>query len=360
MARKVLMIGSSPQTRGGVAALVNVYAAQGLFGRSGAEYVATHRDGSKARKLAVAARAWLDVMARLASRGVSLLHVHIASDASFWRKSAFVIPARVLGVPYVLHMHGGDFTAFYRRAQWPGREPFIRWIYRGASRVIALSEEWRDALESVEPRLRVVVIPNPVEIPSARAALDLGPPRVLFLGVLAERKGVHDLLHAWSQVLRRVAGARLVLAGQGADDAVAQLARELGVHDSVEMPGWVSSERRAALLREAWVFTLPSHIEALPMAVLEAMAAGVPVVAARVGGIPTAVEHGRSGILVEPRDVGALADALASLLADRGRRVAMGAAARARAERMFSAEVIVPRIESLWAEVLGGDGRVAP
>src|SRR6185436_1333367 len=99
------------------------------------------------------------------------------------------------------------------------------------------------------------------------------------------------------------------------------------------------------------VLVLPSHVEALPMVVLEALAAGVPVVATRVGGIPAAVEDGRSGLLVAPRDVAALSRALVSLITDGATRKAMGRAARERAAVGFSSEVIVPRIEAVWREI---------
>jgi glycosyltransferase involved in cell wall biosynthesis len=352
MSAQITMIGSAPGTRGGVAALVEVYAAHGLFQRSGAVYLATHRDGTRPEKLRVAIHAWADFISRLARGRVSLLHVHLASNASFWRKSFFIVPARARRIPYVLHMHGGDFLSFYRASRWPGRQAFIRWIYRGASHVIALSEEWREPLLSMEPESRLCVIPNPVEVPPWSAPLDEGPPTVLFLGVLAERKGVFDLLHAWQAVLARHPRAHLVLAGAGSDEQVRALARALGVQASLSLPGWVSAEERGRLLRETWAFALPSHIEALPMAVLEAMAAGVPVVATTVGGIPGAVEHGRTGYLVAPRDVPGIAASLCSLLDDAALRKAFGAVARERVIERFSAEVVVPRIEGIWAEAL--------
>jgi glycosyltransferase involved in cell wall biosynthesis len=349
MPTNVVMIGAAPGTRGGVSALVELYAAQGLFQRWDVVYVPTQRDGSKVRKLGVAIRAWLDVLWRLALGTVALLHVHIASNASFWRKAMFIVPARLLGVPYLLHMHGGNFLGFYNRAS-PGGRAFIRWIYRGAHRVIALSDEWRAIVASVEPACRIVVIPNPVEVPAWSAPLADSPPQVLFLGVLEERKGVHDLLHAWTHVLARHPDARLVLAGSGSDASVGALVRSLGLEGSVSMPGWVGADERSRLLRASWAFALPSHLEAMPMAVLEAMAAGLPVVATRVGGIPAAVSHGVSGFLVEPRDPTAIAQALGALLADAAMRRSMGRAGRARALEHFSPERIVPRVEALWLE----------
>ncbi|MEP7070727.1 MAG: glycosyltransferase family 4 protein, partial [Usitatibacter sp.] len=234
---------------------------------------------------------------------------------------------------------------------------FIRWIYASAERVIALSEEWREALSAMEPASRVVVIPNPVEIPSWQSALDAGPPTVLFLGMIKERKGVHDLLRAWPGVRREVPGARLVLGGVGDVDEARALARALGVEASIEMPGWIVGDAKDALMKRAWVFALPSHYEALPMSVLEAQAAGVPVVSTRVGGIPAAVDHGRTGILLEPRDVPGLEAALTHLLSDEGQRKAVGRAARGAAAERFSADVLVPKVDAIWREIVPGAER---
>jgi glycosyltransferase involved in cell wall biosynthesis len=339
--------------------MVNVYFGAGLFERWNAEYLATHCDGSKWRKAGRALASWIAFMGRLATGSVALLHVHIASDASFWRKAAFIVPAHALGVPYILHMHGGDFGRYYRERCGPRAQRFLTALYRNAQVVIALSDEWKAAIEAVVPDARVVVVPNPIEVPEWTAPLD-GPPTVLYLGVVKEAKGVYDLLRAWPAVLAAHPQARLVLAGSGELDAARALARELGVADSLELPGWTTGEAKAGLLKRATVFILPSHFEALPMAVLEAMGAGLPVVATRVGGIPDAIDDGRDGVLVEPRDEPAVAAALTALLADPARRTALASAARRRAEEAFSAPVIVPRVEALWAAAVPSAKRTIP
>jgi glycosyltransferase involved in cell wall biosynthesis len=352
MRNRILMIGTDLDVRGGISAMVNVYVAQGLFSRWDLRYIATHRDGSKLQKAVKAAGAWLAFIAELLTFRIALLHVHIASDASFWRKSLFIVPAHWLGVPYVLHMHGGQFLEFYRAAPAMSQR-FIRYVYRNARVVIALSSQWRETLLQVSPESRIVVVPNPVTLPAWQAPLDEDPPTVLFLGLIKEAKGVYDLVNAWARVVRAIPAARLVLGGVGEVDEIRALAASLGVADSLDMPGWIVGDAKEDLIKRAWVFALPSHHEALPMSILEAMAAGVPVVASRVGGIPAAVDDGRTGILIEPRDVDALAKAIVSLLGDAARRKTMGIAARNQAAEFFSAEVIVPRVEDLWHEVLG-------
>jgi glycosyltransferase involved in cell wall biosynthesis len=351
MRKEIVMIGTAPETRSGISAVVSVYIAHGLFRRWSACYIATHSDGSKLRKALAAIKGWARFMARLLAGRVALLHVLAASGPSFWRKALFIVPARIMGVPYVFHVHCGRFVDFYRNDCGPWAKACVRAVFRHAAAVGALSEDWRDELSTIE-QARFAVVPNPVELPTWRASLDGSPPTVLFLGVVKDAKGVQDLLRAWPAVLEAVPGARLVLGGSGDLDAAQRLAAELGVQASVSMPGWVVGEAKSKLLRETWVFALPSHSEALPMSVLEAMAAGIPVVASRVGAIPLAVEDGRSGVLIEPRDASGLAQALIGLLADPVARHAMGRAARKLALKQFSADVMVPRLEALWSAMV--------
>jgi glycosyltransferase involved in cell wall biosynthesis len=351
--RQIVMVGTGLDTRGGISAVVKVYAEHGLFEREQVRYIATHGDGSRWHKLALALSAWCQYMALLLTGRVKIMHVHSASGPSFWRKCTFMLPSILLGVPVVLHMHGGGFASFYARTGLPGRRRFIAWVFRRVSRVVALSEQWRDALQALFPDAAIVIVPNPIQVPAEPARLAGDPPRVLFLGAWTENKGVFDLLAAWATVRRRMPHARLELGGAGDEQALRAFAREQGVQDAVDWLGWIGGDDKRAALQRAWLLVLPSHMEALPMAVLEAMAAGLPIVATRVGGIPHAVRHEVDGLLIAPRDVGGLADALLALLTDEDRRRAMGTSARQRVRDHFAAEVVVPQVEALWSGVLG-------
>lgn len=341
----VLMVGTDEATRGGISSVVGVLRRQGLLDRWCARYVPTHREGSTWTKILAAGRGWLAASRLLAARRVGLLHVHTASGPSFWRKSLFVAAAQWWQVPYVLHVHGGGFQRFYdERCGRIGRR-WVRRVLRRSVAVLALSADWQQIFEAMAPGCRCVVVPNGVEIPAHPSSLIDGAPTVIFMGQLSEAKGVADLAQAWPGVVAAIPDARLVLAGSG--DVQAWRLR-FGNDDSVEFAGWITGPQKEALLRAAWAFVLPSHVEALPMAVLESMAAGVPVVATRVGGVPSAVTDGDTGLLIEPRDVAALRSAIISLLTDRERRLQLGAAGRQRAVEVFSVETQARRIEAVW------------
>lgn len=345
---RIVMLGSALDVRGGVSAMVRVCEEQGLFERWNATYLAPHRDGTPRQKAARALRAWATFMGMLLRREVSLLHVHLNSNASFWRKALFIVPATAAGIPYVLQVHCGRFPEFYRDGCGPLAQRFVRWVLRRARSVVALSEGSRQGLSYIDPQLPVEVLPNPVAIPSWKADTGSEPPTVVYLGMLTEAKGVFDLLRAWVAVREAIPNARLVLAGAGEIDRARSLAQAAGFDADLVTPGWVDEAGKAAFMRDAAVAVLPSHWEAMPMSVLESMAAGLPVVATRVGGIPSAVLEGVTGFLVQPRDINGLAAALVALLRDPAMRRAMGAAGRERAKAEFSAGVVVPRLEAVW------------
>ena len=181
------------------------------------------------------------------------------------------------------------------------------------------------------------VPPAPAPLPHRREL----PPVILYSGRLRTRKAVAVLLAAMPRVLAAFPACRLVIVGDGEQGGrVAAAVRARGLTAHVELAGVLPRPAAMARLAEADVFCLPSIYEGLPLAILEAMAAGLPVVATAVSGNPEAVEDGTTGLLVPPESAAALADALIALLADPERRRAMGEAGRARVAARFSIDRI--------------------
>jgi len=169
------------------------------------------------------------------------------------------------------------------------------------------------------------------------AVAELPPPGYLLaVGRLRIRKGLDVLLAAMPELLLRHPGARLVVAGDGEHRAALEsAAAALGLGDAVAFLGRVDGGRVRALLPGAAALVVPSLYEGMPLVVLEAMAAAVPVVASRVSGIPEVVVDGETGWLVPPEDPPALAAALAALLGDGAAARRRGAAGRQRLDERF-------------------------
>jgi glycosyltransferase involved in cell wall biosynthesis len=348
--KTIVMLGTGMETMGGISAVVRVYQEAGLLRRYGVRYLATHCDGSRWRKLGAMLRAYA-VFAGLLLRGrVGLVHVHLASRASFWRKSGFFLLAMLFRIPAILHLHGGGFAQFYEQCG-PLRRRFVRFVFARSAHVVVLSEGWRQWVRSMCGHPRVEAIYNPVLLPPACSWEARSRGGVLSLGRLGRQKGSFDLLQAAARVMPQVAALELRLGGDGEHDAVRAQAAQLGIAEHVRLLGWVSGEGKRRQLAQARLFALPSYFEGMPMSVLEAMAAGLPVLATSVGGIPEAVADGVEGFLVPPGDVDALAARLAQLLEDEALARRMGEAARRKVESTFSSDAVLPRVERLYCEM---------
>jgi glycosyltransferase involved in cell wall biosynthesis len=195
-----------------------------------------------------------------------------------------------------------------------------------ADAVRALSDYTAGLVEEVRGRPPDAVFPTYSDLSAftARPVQPLPPvPAALFVGVLEPYKNVEGLAAAWQRAAPRVPGAGLVVVGKGSQLGVVE---RLGVEHHQEL----SPEQVAARLDEATVLVLPSRYEGLGRVVIEAFARGRGVVASRAGGILDLVDDGDQGLLVEPEDTDALADALVGVLSDRSLAERLGSAAHAR------------------------------
>ncbi|MGH8295011.1 MAG: glycosyltransferase family 4 protein [Steroidobacteraceae bacterium] len=343
------MVGTDLNGMGGVRAVVQGYIEGGLFDSIGYAYVATHRYGSPFTKLSAALTGWIKVAVRLHTLDAPLVHVHISPGASFWRKSVVCTLARLTRRPYILHVHAGPFEKFYRESS-PAARRIVRAVLARATLVIALSESWRAILERICPQARIEVMHNGVSLPAVNHRHRPGdpPPTLLFLGDLGRHKGVFDLARAFARLADRFPRLRLVYGGVGGVEEMRRLTAELGLRARIECAGWLDAERKRAALAGATVFVLPSYMEGMPMALLEAMSWGLPAVVTAVGGMPEIITHGRDGLLVPPGNVEALAAAIARLMSDSRLRERLGSAARETIAARFSLDMAVERLLAIY------------
>ena len=234
-------------------------------------------------------------------------------------------------------------------------------IARRADRFIAVSREDQRrmiAVERIDPA-RTLFIPNgipPSPAPGGRdvrSELGIAPdaPVVGSVGVLRAQKAHHLLLRAARELERRGLAVSVLIAGQGPEQGTLEsLARELGIADRVHLLGF--REDVSDVLHALDVAVSCSDFEGSPLAVMEYMDGARAIVATAVGGVPDLIDDGVHGLLVPPRDSGALAEAIGSLLADPQRARRLGENARARRRSEFDIDTLVRRLEDLYEELL--------
>ena len=359
-APRVWMVSPNASSRGGVAAVARQIAVSPLTRKYRMSMLPTYAPGSKLARFYRGAIGITQIGGVILFRKPDLVHIKVASGGSFARKVVVGAICRLRGVPVLVHVHGGGFDQFLESAP-----PFVRslahWWFENTAQMLTLSDRWAARLAPMFPHARIEVLPNPVEVRRfedlaqdrfARALEEPRPKVALFLGDLLERKGAHDLVRAWPEVVRRFPGARLVLCGTGDSAGLRALAQELGVADDVELPGWVELAEKRRRLAEATLFVLPSLIEGVPISLLEAMASGLPSVVTPVGGILDAVTDEAEALIVPVNDPPAVARAIIRLFGSPELARKLGEAARVRVEE-FDVATFAVKLDRIYRRILG-------
>ncbi len=342
-------VGPDPSGRGGMPAVIAALLRSPLAERYRFDAIPTYRDSRPVRRLLLFARSLLALVRWCAGSGPRIVHVHLAARGSMYRKEAVVAVARAMQRPVVLQLHAGpgDLEQFLDRL---GRlhRALLRATVAASSRVLSVSASGAEVLRRhLSIDAEIAVVPNAPPVVADRSANGARPSgtevTVLYLGGFANPvKGGAVLLESLPSLLTGSRGLRIVLAGPGAPPGA--------LPDRARWRGWLEGAARDEALAAADVFVMPSLSEGMPMALLEAMAQGLPIVASRVGGAAEILTDGLDAVLVDPGDPKELSRALADLAEDPARRRALGAATAERARRLAE-EDVYDRLDHayLWA-----------
>jgi glycosyltransferase involved in cell wall biosynthesis len=308
--------------------------------------------------------AFLALLWRIWREKPDIVHTHTSKAGILGR-----LAARMAGVPHIVHTpHGHVFNGHFGRVAAGLFLILERFFARFSEKIVALTAgEKRDYVDLGVARAEdIPVIPSGVDLgdyagevqdrtaEKMALGLDPGKRQVGFVGWLLPIKGPAYLLNAMTSVWREHPDVELVFVGHGAlDHALRAQASFAGCTDWVRFLGWREDIPRIMPLFE--VFVLPSLNEGMGRVLVEAMAAGRPIVASRVGGIPDLVRHGENGLLVPPRDDGTLAESISLLLSNPALAARMGARGRARCHE-FSLPAMVAALDALYREILAPDG----
>ncbi|AFY77929.1 MAG: glycosyltransferase family 4 protein [Hydrococcus sp. C42_A2020_068] len=332
---QVVMMGSNLNQKGGIASVEKLILNYSLP-EFEIRHITTHDEGSTFYRVRVFIKALLALILLLSKKDIDLLHVHFSERGSVLRKTIVIFVASWFKNPILMHAHGAEFHSFFSTLpKWI--QQLIRLAFRQCKGLIALSKTDRELyIRSLQlPRDRVFVLPNPVELPSqVPERVNRSSVNLVFLGRVGQRKGAFDLIEAFANLPDlQQQKAKLILAGDGDLERGYRLVEKFSLAERVVLLGWISPEQRNALMSEADIFVLPSYHEALPMAILEAMGWGLPIIATPVGGIAELVVCGENGLLVTPGNIQQLSNAMKLAIEDEPLRLALGKTARTMAAR---------------------------
>jgi len=357
--KRVLLVGKGAPDRGGIPTFVHELSTGQLSLTHDISFLNVAHAGTPEGGRLSAQNFWRTLKDAVAvfrqAKGQDVVHINsaLAPTVTVVRAGLLALAGRLRGCAVIVHAHGGNIETWLttRRARW-----VTRVAMSPATVVVAVWTAGQQALAGTlgEPRVRLVL--NGVD--TARflpaGAVPNNPPRVLYVGLLTQRKGVLDLIAASKALQREGVAHELSLLGgipdEGPEAAEPVLAAAQG---HAVLLGTRSPDEMPAVYASADVFCLPSWWEAMPLSVLEAMAAGLPVVATDVGEVSRILTDGEDGFLTSPRAPEQLADTLRKLIEDPEAAQRMGAAARSRAVTSFSSRATTQAISALYDEVTG-------
>jgi glycosyltransferase involved in cell wall biosynthesis len=349
----LIVIGPTPPPAHGVSVMTLTL----LDALQGSGRLAGHLDTADRRPIETVGRLdwrnlWLGVVHLLQLQRLLLIHrgaaLYVPISQGTWgflRDASFLLSARLWRRRRFVHLHGGYFNTFYEQSGSAMRL-VIRAALGGVEQAWALTPALRAELEGVVPSDRVGVLENAVDdhVSAPTRAEHDGPVRVLYLANLLPEKGCFDLMEAVEELARRGTPLEVRFVGDAAADVEESLAARAraigGTGVTVELTGALRGAERDAQYAWADIFAFPTKypFEGQPLVLLEALAAGLPVVSTWHRGVPETVRHEREALLVDPGDAPALARAIERLHSDPGLRRALGENARARYEAHYTPE----------------------
>lgn len=297
--------------------------------------------------------------ATIVFRHVSIVHINTSLNSrAYWRDLAYLAVAKLLGAAVVYQMHGGALPQrFFGKSQW--LTAVLRRTLMVPDLVVVLAKSELEAYEAFVPAQRVVALPIGIDcrpysaVPTVRSHPD-NPLRLIYLGRVEREKGLYEALQGVRLAHELGIDARLIVAGTGSEEPrLRRYAQALGIATRLCLVGPVFGVDKVRLFSGCDAMVLPSYSEGLPHALLEAMSAGIPVIATPVGAIPDVMSDGIHGILVPPRDGKAIAAALAILASDRERLWWMSRACRRRVRAAFSIERVSQELAIHYSSLCG-------
>lgn len=348
---KVLMVGVDRSTKGGMWSVAENYLQDaGLRRDVKLRYVATASAGGAIRKIACFGAGLVSILGNLIIRRPDVVHLHMSERGSVRRKALIAGLARRFGCKVLIHMHGAEFQTWYESLDERGQRR-VRDCLDSTDCILILGGYWRGFISGlVKDEAKIRVLYNAVSAP-AQNPYDPHAQNLLFLGEVGERKGVYDLLAAMKRIDAQLPEeTRLLLYGPNPEGDIQQRIRQQGLDGRVQYCGWADRAKKAEAFAQTAVNVLPSYHEGLPMTLLEAMAHGIPCITTNVAAIPEAVDE-ENGVLLQPGDVPALADAILGMIRDADARRRKSAQAHQRVQTMFSMEAHKRSLLQIYAEL---------
>lgn len=288
---------------------------------------------------------------------IDVVHINPSLNVrSVLRDGVFLFIMKVLGTKnIVVFMHGWDEELARRISGSALAAQLARDLLGQASRIFVLSSRFKDYLCGIGVGKELITVTTTMFDGGIFKNIDRSrnddQVRIIFLSRMVREKGIYDLLDAFLRLKDKYPGLTLIYAGDGAEEEILRdRVNDCGIEGRVSFLGFLRGSHKAEILINSDIFVLPSYSEGLPVSMLEAFAAGLPVITTAVGGIPDIFQDGVNGVLLDRVDAGLLASAIGSLVENKAKREEIGRHNKDIAWRCYEARRVTEQIESIYKE----------
>lgn len=344
----IIQIGPSLEDKGGMVTVMQQIVSSNLKEKYNIIHIPTYIVGNKCFMFI---KAICKLMLYKIKYNVELVHIHTASNGSFYRKSILIRLCKITNIKVVLHAHGAGFKEFYEKSN-DTLKKYIRNSLNKVDKIIVLSNSWKEFYSQLMEEDKIEVVYNSMDVPEEIIKTENKITTGLFLGRLGNRKGTYDLITAVEELAKQNVNLKITLAGDGEIEKVKNIIKEKQLEKYFDVVGWIGKEEKQELFKKSDFLVLPSYNEGLPMSVLEAMSRKLLVITTYVGGIPEVVKNNENGLLINPGDIDGLVNCLKTAINERQRCIDMSEAAYNTIKNNFNEIDMINKIEEVYRKVI--------
>lgn len=286
-----------------------------------------------------------------------IIHIAGISFVVFWENAYYILVCKLFSKPIFFH-YLGSFDLFYKFSS-PFARFLIRNVLRRVDRIALLSRKIKRIMSKFILENRLSVLPSSVRISDFSEekrmleTLDDDLIHILFIGGADPfRKGLMDIVKSIPLVVKEYDNVSFILTGGKNVKKVQPQCKKIGIGKYVNFWGWIKEEDKIQLYNSADILLLPSYNEGLPYVIIEALAAGLPIISTTIGGIPEVVKNGVNGFLIQPGNYRALAEKIVILAKNKSLRDAMSKSNLEKAWKDYSLEMLIGKITGIYKELV--------
>lgn len=345
---KIIIIGPSPNDKGGIS----------IFIRNIIRYTNNHYSytmhaarpaGNFIKKLLLVPFYTLYYLLRVVICRYDIAHINFSEKWGFYRYIPIVFWSKILGINIVMHCHACEFDKFYSR-QNKLLKKLTSYTLDLSKCVIVLSKEWNEVFSNIT-KSTIYIINNFIKVPELNHYNPYSP-YIIITGKLGKRKGYYDLVNVIPEILKNNKHVKFIFCGDGDIEEIRTILKKSNIEKYVYLTGWVDNIVIQKYLTNSLLYILPSYNEGMPLGIIEAMSYGIPIISTTVGGIPSLIENGINGILIEPGNLFQLESAIQTLINDVKLRIKISNNNFNAAKEKFDLESQIKKIYTIYNSIL--------